>query len=66
MIHIKTFGGYTEEACIKKINEEISDEKIINVIPSGPVLKTDSGFDDEGYEYSNTYYTYYLKVIYRD
>lgn len=66
MIHIKTFGGYTEEACIEKINAEIPEDKIINVIPTGPVIKYESGSDEEGYPYADTYYTYYIKVVYRD
>ena len=66
MIHIKTFGANSEFACIDKINAEIPDDKIINVIPTGPVQRCDFDFDEEGYAYTDTYYTYYMKVIYRD
>jgi len=66
MIHIKTFGANSEFACIDKINAEIPDEKIINVIPSGPVMRSGYESDDEGYPYADTYYSYYMKVIYRD
>ena len=66
MIHIATYGGYSEDDCIRQINNEIPDEKIINVIPSGPVMRSGYGSDDEGYPYADTYYSYYMKVIYRD
>lgn len=59
MIHIQTFIGYSEEDYLRKINDEISDDKIINVIPSG--FKECTGWD----EYDR-WTDYYMKVIYRD
>lgn len=59
MIHIDTFTGYDELDCIRKINEELDDDQIINVIPEGS--KTSVGYD----EY-DTWTTYYMTVIYKD
>ena len=59
MIHITTFTGYSEEDCIDKINRELDDDQIINVIPKG--WKTSVGYD----EY-DTWTTYYITVIYKD
>lgn len=59
MIHIDTFTGYDELDCIRKINEELDDDQIINVIPEGS--KTSVGYD----EY-DTWTTYYMMVIYKD
>ena len=59
MIHITTFTGYSEEDCIDKINRELNEDQIINVIPKGS--KTSVGYD----EY-DTWTTYYMTVIYKD
>lgn len=59
MIHFKTFSGYSMEDCFERINDEIEDTKVINVIPRGS--KTQYGYD----EY-DTWTTYYVDVIYRD
>ena len=35
MIHITTFTGYSEEDCIDKINRELSEDQIINILNAG-------------------------------
>ena len=52
MIHITTFTGYSEEDCIDKINRELSEDQVINIIPCRP--KEMEGWDeyDRWTEYS--------------
>ena len=59
MIHIRTFAGYSEDDCIKNINEELDDDQIINIIPCKPK-------EMEGYDEYDRWTTYYMKVIYKD
>ena len=59
MIHIRTFSGYSEEDCIKNINDELDENQIINIIPKGS--KRSYGYD----EY-DCWTTYYMVVIYKD
>lgn len=59
MIHIRTFTGDSEEDCLHKINDEIEDSKIINVIPLGPK-------EFVGYDEYDRWTEYSMKVIYKD
>ena len=59
MIHIRTFTGYSEDDCIREINNELDDDQIINVIPKGSNTS-------EGYDEYDTWTTYYITVIYKD
>lgn len=59
MIHIQTFTGYSNEDCIRKINNELDEDQIINIIPKGS--KRYYGYD----EY-DSYTDYYIDVIYKD
>ncbi len=60
MIHIRTFYGYSEEDCIRNINNEVSDDKIINIIP----LKSRHVIN--GWDEYDEYDEYSMKVIYKD
>lgn len=59
MIRIRRFSGHSESDCFDKINREIDDNQIINVIPIGK--NTEYGWD----EY-DSYTTYSVDVVYRD
>lgn len=59
MIHMKTFTGFTEEECFRKINDEIEDIKVINVYPRGEHRSV-------GYDEYDVWTTYSVDVIYRD
>ena len=59
MIHIREYSGRNEADCIKKINEDISDDKVINVIPRGHRTF-------EGYDEYDRWTEYFMTVIYRD
>lgn len=59
MIHMWTFVGESEEDCLKKINEAIPDDKVINVIPTGSTTH-------EGYDEYDVWTDYYMTVIYKD
>ena len=58
MIHMQTFSGYSEEDCIRKINDELDEDQIINVIPKGS--RRFQGYD----EYDTDTY-YFMQVFYK-
>lgn len=59
MIHIRHFYGYSEDDCISKINQELKDEQIINVVPKGSKKY-------EGYDEYDTWTEFCMVVIYKD
>lgn len=59
MIHIDTFTGYSEEDCIDKINRELNENQIINIIPCTPKQM-------EGWDEYDRWTEYSMKVIYKD
>lgn len=59
MIHIRTFTGYSEEDCIREINNELNEDQIINILPCRPKQM-------EGYDEYDRWTEYSMKVIYKD
>ena len=59
MIQIETFSGYSEEDCLRSINNRLDEDQIINVIPRGSRVS-------EGYDEYDTCRIYYMQVIYKD
>lgn len=59
MIHIRTFTGYSEEDCIREINNELNEDQVINIIPCRPK-------EMQGYDEHDRWIEYSMKVIYKD
>jgi hypothetical protein len=59
MIHIKTFTGYSEDDCIREINNELNEDQVINIIPCRPKQM-------EGWDENDRWTEYSMKVIYKD
>jgi hypothetical protein len=59
MIHIITFTGYSEEDCIDKINRELNEDQVINILPCRPK-------EMEGWDEYDRWTEYSMKVIYKD
>jgi hypothetical protein len=59
MIHITTFTGYSEEDCIDKINRELNEDQVINILPCRPK-------EMEGWDEYDRWTEYSMKVIYKD